>query len=88
MLRASAEDARDIGTYLGMFVISFAALVGPPISGALLTRYGGFEQVSIFCGVVVLAGGFSVLLVKYMARSVVEVSLKESLKDSTTHGKQ
>ena len=60
------RDSRDIGTYMGMgmAVISFAALAGPPINGALITRYGGFEQVSIFSGVVVLAGGFAVLLAK------------------------
>ena len=60
------KDARNIGTYLGqgMAVISVAALIGPPISGALVTRYGGFTQVSIFSGVVVLAGACTLLLAK------------------------
>ncbi len=39
------KDPRNIGTYLGqgMAVVSIAALIGPPVNGALVTRYGGFE---------------------------------------------
>ena len=60
-------DAREIGTYMGMgmAVISIAALIGPPIDGALVKEYGGFDEVAIFSGVVVLAGGFGVLVVKF-----------------------
>lgn len=52
------EDPKDTGTYLGqgMAFASLAALVGPPVTGALLDRYGGFTQVSIFAGVLTLAG--------------------------------
>ncbi|KAK1759062.1 major facilitator superfamily domain-containing protein [Echria macrotheca] len=50
------DDARNMGTYLGMgFAIgSIAALIGPPINGALVDRYGGFEQLSILSGVMCL----------------------------------
>ena len=61
------ENPRDIGTYMGMgmFCVSFAALIGPPINGALITHYHGFTQVTIFSGIMILAGGFGVLLVKH-----------------------
>jgi predicted MFS family arabinose efflux permease len=63
---SALKDLRDIGTYMGMgiFVVSFVALIGPTINGALVTDYRGFDQLSIFSGVVVLVGGFSVLLAK------------------------
>ncbi|KAI8942348.1 hypothetical protein NX059_000424 [Plenodomus lindquistii] len=52
-------DPRNIGTYMGMGmgVAAFAALVGPPINGALIHRYGGFAQASIFSGVMSVFGG-------------------------------
>lgn len=57
---------KDIGTYMGMgFAVSaFAALAGPPINGALVTRYAGFEQAAIFSGIMCLAGALAVLLAK------------------------
>lgn len=61
------EDARDLGTYMGMGlgVGAIAALIGPPINGALVDRYGGFLQVSIFSGVMCIAGGFIALASKF-----------------------
>jgi MFS family permease len=61
------ESPRDIGTYLGMgmFCVSFASLIGPPINGALITHYHGFTQVTIFSGVVIIAGSFCILIVKH-----------------------
>ncbi|KAK7414545.1 hypothetical protein QQX98_006572 [Neonectria punicea] len=55
------NDMRDLGSYLGMGlgVSSVAVLIGPPINGALIDRYGGFLQVSIFCGAMCLVGGFT-----------------------------
>ena len=52
------RDARDIGTYMGMgFAISgVGALIGPPVNGAFVARYGGFVEVSIFSGAMCLAG--------------------------------
>jgi MFS family permease len=53
------DDARNMGTYLGMGmgVGSFAALIGPPVNGLLVERYASFLQVSIFSGVMCLVGG-------------------------------
>lgn len=61
-----ARNPRDLGTYLGMgmFCVSVAALVGPPVNGALITHYHGFTQITIFSGVTLLTGGFGILLVK------------------------
>ncbi|KAK2009679.1 riboflavin transporter MCH5 [Colletotrichum eremochloae] len=52
------KSPKDIGTYMGMGIAfaSLAVLVGPPVSGALLNRYHGYNQISIFCGVVCMAG--------------------------------
>ncbi|KAI0181777.1 MFS general substrate transporter [Hypoxylon sp. FL1284] len=57
------RDPRDLGTYIGMGVgfSSFAALIGPPVNGVLISKYGGFSEVSIFSGVMVLVGGFIAL---------------------------
>lgn len=60
------SDARDLGTYIGMGMgfSSFAALIGPPVNGALVSKYGGFTEVSIFSGVMVLVGGIVALATK------------------------
>ncbi|KAL4916747.1 major facilitator superfamily domain-containing protein [Aspergillus aurantiobrunneus] len=60
------KNPQEFGTYLGMGIAlcGCAALVGPPISGALVDRYGGFFEVSIFSGVMCLAGGIVALLSK------------------------
>ncbi|KAF4450391.1 hypothetical protein F53441_6515 [Fusarium austroafricanum] len=54
-----SKDARSNGTYMGMGMAigSLAALIGPPVNGALVDRYGGFFQVSVFSGVMCLLGG-------------------------------
>lgn len=59
-------DAREIGTYMGMgmAVISVAALIGPPINGAFVSHYHGYNEAAIFCGIVVLAGGVLSFLAK------------------------
>ena len=56
----------DIGTYLGqgLLVVATGALIGPPISGALVKKYHGFSEVSYFCGAVATGGGLAVILVK------------------------
>ncbi|KAF2870337.1 major facilitator superfamily domain-containing protein [Massariosphaeria phaeospora] len=60
------KDQRDIGTYMGMgmAVSSLAALIGPPVNGALIAKYGGFFEVSILSGVMCLIGGFVVFAAK------------------------
>jgi len=65
-LTVCTKNAQDLGTYMGMGlgVASLAALVGPPSQGALVDRYGGFQEVSILGGVVCLAGGLIVFASK------------------------
>ncbi|KAK5046009.1 hypothetical protein LTR84_008796 [Exophiala bonariae] len=60
------EDAREVGTYMGMgfAVASVAVLIGPPINGALVQKYGGFLEVSIFSGVMCFVGGLIGLVTK------------------------
>lgn len=60
------KDPRNIGTYMGMGMglAAFAVLMGPPINGALIDKYGGFYEVSIFSGVMSLIGGFVALASK------------------------
>jgi MFS family permease len=61
-----AKDPRDFGTYMGMGMglAAFAVLIGPPINGALIARYGGFTEVSIFSGVLTVFGGLIALASK------------------------
>jgi MFS family permease len=61
------RDPRDLGTYMGMGmgVAAFAVLIGPPINGAMIDKYGGFREVSIFSGVMSLMGGLIVLSGKF-----------------------
>ncbi|KAF8860861.1 MFS general substrate transporter [Acephala macrosclerotiorum] len=61
------QDPRNIGTYMGMgmAVTSIAALISPPIDGAIIKQYGGYDQVAIFSAVVVLAGAVAAIWVKH-----------------------
>lgn len=65
-----APDPRDLGKYMGMGMglSSIAVLIGPPVNGALIARYGGFDQVCIFSGVMSLIGGFIALASKFVTR--------------------
>lgn len=60
------KDPKDIGTYMGMgmTLASTAALLGPPVTGSLLDRYGNFLQASIFSGAFCAGGSILVLLAK------------------------
>jgi MFS family permease len=60
------KDPREIGTYMGMGMatVAFGALIGPPIDGAFLSRYGGFNEVSIFSGIMTVAGSVAAFLAK------------------------
>lgn len=58
-LVAQISDVRQIGVRTGsMFaIISFAALVGNPIGGALVKNEGGgYLHLQIFCGIMMLGG--------------------------------
>ncbi|RMZ76289.1 hypothetical protein DV737_g4913, partial [Chaetothyriales sp. CBS 132003] len=63
------RDPRNIGTYMGMAmgVASLACLVGPPGAGAMASHYDSYTQISIFSGVVSLAGGLLVIPAKLAA---------------------
>lgn len=58
-LVAQISDIRQIGVRVGttFFVISFAALTGNPIGGALLSHDGGnYTYLQVFCGVTMFVG--------------------------------
>lgn len=59
-LVAQISDLREVGVRNGTFfsIISFAALTGTPIGGALVpdVLHGSYTKLQIFCGVVMLAG--------------------------------
>lgn len=60
-LIAQISDVRKIGTRVGslFFVMSFAALTGSPIGGALVTaEHGKFLHMQIYAGVIMAAGAF------------------------------
>lgn len=65
-LSICAPDPRSLGTYLGMGMAlsAFGSLIGPPVNGAFINRYGGYGQVSIFSGIMCLFGGVIALLAK------------------------
>lgn len=60
------DDLKDMGTWMGqgMAIASLAALLGPPVTGAMLERFGGFTQVSIFGGVFTLVGAALAVVAK------------------------
>ncbi|KAJ5594664.1 uncharacterized protein N7459_000872 [Penicillium hispanicum] len=53
------KNAQESGAYMGMGmgIGSLAALMGPPVNGALIERYG-FAPMSYFSGAMCLVGGF------------------------------
>ncbi|KAJ5681144.1 hypothetical protein N7536_012283 [Penicillium majusculum] len=59
-------DPRVGGTYLGMAlgVSSMAALIGPPVNGALVNKYHGFSEVSILSGTTCVLGALLALVIK------------------------
>ncbi|KUI54583.1 putative transporter MCH4 [Cytospora mali] len=62
-----AKDPRNIGTLMGqgMALASISTLVGPPVSGALYDRFGGFFEISMFAGSFCMFGSLLLVLVKY-----------------------
>lgn len=49
---------------MGMAISGLGALIGPPINGAIVGRYGGFFEVSMFSGAMCLFGGLVVIVAK------------------------
>lgn len=60
------DSLKDMGTWMGqgMAIASLSALLGPPVTGALVQRFGGFTQVSIFGGVFTLVGAALIVVAK------------------------
>lgn len=60
------DDLQDMGTWMGqaMALASLSALLGPPVTGAMLERFGGFTQVSVFGGVFTLVGAALAVVAK------------------------
>ncbi|KAK4240412.1 putative monocarboxylate permease [Achaetomium macrosporum] len=65
-LASCPKDPKNIGTYMGMglFLASFAALISPPINGALVRKEDGVLHMSILSGVLLLFGSVVVLVAK------------------------
>jgi MFS family permease len=65
-LSICTDDFQKLGTYMGMgmAMASTASLLGPPVNGVLLDKYGGFLQPTIFSGVFSLAGAALALATK------------------------
>jgi MFS family permease len=60
------KDPKEMGTYygMGMAIDSLAPLIGPPVNGALVTKYRGFNEASILSGTAVVLGGVCILAAK------------------------
>lgn len=60
------KNPGDIGTYMGMgmAVMGIPILISPPIDGAFIEHFGGYDQVAIFSGVLVIVGGIGVIGIK------------------------
>jgi len=67
-LASVPKNPQNIGTYLGMAMAfsSLAALVGPPINGALVTRFGGYSQSMDMSGVFVVFGGVLTMVARQL----------------------
>jgi len=65
-LASTTKHPQSIGTYMGMgmAVCSLATLIGPPINGALVSKYGGFKQAQDFSGAFVVVGAMGLLVAK------------------------
>ncbi|KAJ9384855.1 hypothetical protein DTO063F5_4553 [Paecilomyces variotii] len=69
-------DHRIIGVKIGimMAICSFGGLTGSPIGGALITaNHGGFTGMIAFSAVILTAGGFLVLLARFIAAPKLRV---------------
>lgn len=60
------DDPKNIGTYMGvgMAIASFSALLGPPVSGAMLDKYAGFDEVIYFAGAMTMFGALLAVVAK------------------------
>lgn len=60
------DEPKKLGTYLGlgMALASFAALLGPPVSGAIVSSSHDFYKVSYFSGAMTMAGAITGIIAK------------------------
>lgn len=60
------RDVREVGTYLGMgmSISALGGLIGPPLNGQLIARFGGFFEASMFSGALCVFGGVIAVLTK------------------------
>ncbi|MBE3050335.1 MFS transporter [Candidatus Bathyarchaeota archaeon] len=58
VLTQCTKDPKEVGTYMGQGIAvgSLSVLIALPVSGVLLRTYGGFDEVSVFCGAMTMAG--------------------------------
>ncbi len=74
-LVAQISDIREIGVRNGALfgLVSFGALTGPPIGGALLTKYeGGYLGLQIFTGVCLVVGSTGFLVCRmYLSKNKI-----------------
>lgn len=65
-ITGTVSDPSSFGAYMGMgmALVAIGPLIGPPVDGALVAHYGGFEQVSYFGGSVCVAGGLIAIAAK------------------------
>ncbi|KAM0561296.1 hypothetical protein ACHAPJ_003175 [Fusarium lateritium] len=63
------DDPKNLGTYMGvaMALASFSALVGPPVSGVMIDKYGRFEEVTWFGGTMTLFGALMAVGAKWVS---------------------
>lgn len=50
---------------MGMSISALGGLVGPPVNGEFVSRYGGFYEASLFSGAMCLFGGLIMLMAKF-----------------------
>lgn len=64
-----ADSPKNIGTYMGvgMALGSVAALIGPPVSGAMIEEYHRFNEVSYFGGAMSMFGAIMAVAAKSMS---------------------
>ena len=58
VLTQCTKDPREVGTYMGQGIAvgSLSVLVALPVAGVFVRTYGGFDEVSIFCGAMTIVG--------------------------------
>ena len=61
------ENPQNIGTYIGMAMGCFGvgALIGPPINGALVTKYNSFDQSLDLSGAFIMVGTLIILIARH-----------------------